>query len=501
MMLALIVTAVLSLLIVTVVTRASLESGLSEFLERQEARQLSNFVLMLAEVYRRNDGWTSLAGNESRWNSLLEVTRPEARPEGRPGDIRDGRSGRPGAAQRDFRPRRRCVPPPRQGENRPDPGDTPSPIRQRGDGRPPNHDRLRFRERLFLLDKDFERIVGAIPSELDVHMAAIDVDGETVGWLGFEPPSITLIPEAVIFLSQQRQSARLSLIAALILATVVAFFLARHLSRPVHQLADTVRRLSTGDYAARTDVSSKDEIGLLACDVNSLADTLDKAEQLRQRWMAEVAHELRTPIAILKGELEALGDGVRQPDVASLMSLRDEVDHLAGLVDDLQMLALSDSGALRFDMQPIDLSGLVRSEADVYRPRYAAREMALELRVDEGIAIDGDVMRLRQLLHNLLENSLRYTHAPGRVELGLSGDRHAAIIWLEDSEPGLSGSQLKRLFDRFYRADESRNRAAGGSGLGLAICRRIVEAHGGTISATDSRLGGVSMRISLPRNP
>ena len=307
-----------------------------------------------------------------------------------------------------------------------------------------------------------------------------------------------LTPEAAIFLSEQRRSGWLSLLVASVLAAVLAFLLARHFSRPISRLGDTVRQLKKGDYASRAEVDSTDEIGLLAEDVNSLATTLEASEQTRRRWMAEIAHELRTPIAILKGELEALRDGIRDHDAASLGSLGEEVDHLAGLVDDLQMLALSDTGALRFNLQSVDLSSLVCSELEVFRPRLEDANIAIELRVEQGAVITGDLMRLRQLLRNLLENSLRYTNPSGQIELGLKSNKGMVAMWLDDSAPGVEPDLLSRLFDRFYRVEESRNRAAGGSGLGLAICNNIIAGHGGTISAQHSRLGGVSIRISLP---
>jgi len=280
-------------------------------------------------------------------------------------------------------------------------------------------------------------------------------------------------------------------------AAALAFFLARNVSRPFRQLGITVRRLSSGEYEARAPAGVYEEIGRLAAHVNQLAETLEKNRTARQRWMADIAHELRTPVAVLKGEIEALADGVREADERMAVSLAEEVNHLAALVDDLQALALADAGALNIRKEPVDVSNLVGQVAEAFRNRLAAREVRLELSVGEEITITGDSHRLRQLVHNLLENSCRYVEEGAQVRLQLNEDR-GVILLLEDSGPGVSNEQLGRLFERFYRAESSRSRSTGGTGLGLSICRSIVEAHGGEIVAKRSAMGGLAIRISLP---
>jgi two-component system sensor histidine kinase BaeS len=462
--LALMATALLSLITMIVITRINFRSGFIEFLQQQETMQLNNLAPVMAEIYQRNGSWAPLAANERLWNRMLNLGRAEEGP---------GRGFRPQSRRHDA-------------------------VRQIQDGMPRDAGRWRFRDRLFLLDHERRRVAGVETPDPEATMVPIEAAGETVGWIGVESLGRFLPPEAGVFLSEQRRSAILSLVAAAVLAALLAFLLARHFSRPISRLAGTVKLLNKGDYAARSGVASADEIGQLAVDVNSLATTLESAEQSRRRWMAEIAHELRTPIAILKGELEALKDGVRSHDADSLGSLAEEVDHLAGLIDDLQMLALSDSGALRFDLQDVELSNLVQTEAAHFRPRFDRADINMVLRLEDRVVIRGDQMRLRQLIRNLLENSLRYTDPGGQLELGLSTDSQTAVVWIDDSAPGVTAEQLSRLFERLYRVEESRNRAGGGSGLGLAICSRIVEAHGGTISARNSRFGGLSIRISLP---
>ena len=259
-----------------------------------------------------------------------------------------------------------------------------------------------------------------------------------------------------------------------------------------------MRELSRGEFVARARVETQDEIGDLAAHVNQLAETLEKNRTARQRWMADIAHELRTPVAILKGEIEALADGVRQADERMSTSLREEVEHLSTLVDDLQTLALSDAGALNIQKTPVDLSQLVVQCVDSFRDRLSARQLTVDLQVTAGVVLAADQQRLRQLLHNLLENSSRYVTQAGQISVLLTRDQAGARLVLEDTGPGLESDQLAHLFERFYRVESSRSRSSGGTGLGLSICKNIVEAHGGSIQAENSVMGGLKLQIELP---
>ena len=213
--------------------------------------------------------------------------------------------------------------------------------------------------------------------------------------------------------------------------------------------------------------------------------------------MADIAHELRTPVAVMKGEIEAVADGIREPDRRTVASLGEEADHLASMVDDLQALALADAGALDLRKEPLRLDDLLGQALDAFQHRLEARGVRLQREIAGPVDITADAQRLRQLLHNLLENSARYVEPGGRLEVSLARGKRA-VLELRDSGPGVSDEQLERLFDRFYRAEGSRSRATGGSGLGLSICRNIAEAHGGRIEAGHSPLGGLSIRVELP---
>jgi two-component system sensor histidine kinase BaeS len=216
--------------------------------------------------------------------------------------------------------------------------------------------------------------------------------------------------------------------------------------------------------------------------------------------MADVSHELRTPLGILKGELEALEDGITPLDANAVASLQAEVARIGGLVEDLHELALSDAGALSYRQEPLDLVPLLQRAAQAHQSRMQAAGLTLQMEALPASAlVSGDAARLLQLLDNLLENCRRYTDAPGTIRIALEAVSGEWQLSIDDSAPGVPAELQDQLFDRFFRVDGSRSRATGGSGLGLAICSNIVQAHGGHISAHPSPLGGVRIAIRLPR--
>ena len=462
-LLAQVVAVVLALLIVTVITRVSLNRGFKDFLEMQEANVLQNLVPTLAEFYDSQGSWNFLRKNPQTWQRIWRLSRSPL------GD----------SAQDGKRPSR--------GMQRPPPG------WQR------TTDRGMLRERLFLLDENKVRIAGAeVDRDVTGSLEPIESNGRVVGWIGFVPMGKVLPPEAQRFLGGQIRITAISLLLALVVAAALAFLLARNVSRPVRQLGDTVRKLSEGEYLASTGIQSRDEIGNLAGHVDRLAATLEKNRTARQRWMADIAHELRTPVAILKGEVEALADGVRPADERMSHSLREEIDHLSALVDDLQTLALSDAGALNIVKEPVDLVDLVRQCVATFEERLAVRGIHAEVVAADSVNITADQRRLRQLMHNLLENCSRYVTRDGQVRACVEKQAGGVVLTLEDSGPGLDEEPLSRLFERFYRVEASRSRSSGGTGLGLTICRNIAEAHDGRIEATHSPLGGLRITVTFP---
>jgi two-component system sensor histidine kinase BaeS len=352
--------------------------------------------------------------------------------------------------------------------------------------------------RLALLDAEQRTVVGNPDVAEEGAVRPVQVDGRTVGWVARTPLRRLSSAAEVSFQQEQQRAAWIIAALAIALAGVLAFVLSRAFVLPLKRLAEATHRLAAGAYSTRVEVRSADELGRLAEDFNRLAQTLERNEALRRRFMADVSHELRTPLAVLSGELEALEDGVRPLTRESLASLRAEIGALGKLVDDVNQLALADSGALAYRKQTVDVVPLLAQALDSHRDRLAERGLAVETAWNGAAPVFGDADRLRQMFRNLLENSARYTDRGGKVRIAARREGEQVRVEFEDSAPGVPGEALPQLFERFYRVDSSRSRANGGTGLGLAICRSIAEAHDGEISATPSPLGGLRVSLSLP---
>jgi two-component system sensor histidine kinase BaeS len=354
--------------------------------------------------------------------------------------------------------------------------------------------------RFTLFDAEHRRIAGfPAPSDNALEKAII-VDGLTVGWIALTPF------ESVSSGAEKRFADAQALVAwgvgggAVLLAAGVAFWASRRLLRPVRQVAQATHRLAAGAYDTRVPETNRDdEIGQLGRDFNQLAHTLQRNEVMRREFMADVSHELRTPLGVLHGELEALEDGVRQLDAPQLASLQGEVATLHKLVDDLYELSLADVGALSYRKAELDLRELIDSTAGAFGERINGSGLQLQIELpNEPLTTFGDERRLRQLFNNLFENSCRYTDAGGALQIKARIEGRSTVVDVMDTAPGVSGEQLPRLFERFFRGEASRNRKSGGAGLGLSICQRIVEAHEGRIEAKPSPLGGLWLRVELP---
>ncbi|MFS2224561.1 two-component system sensor histidine kinase BaeS [Pantoea sp. B65] len=323
-------------------------------------------------------------------------------------------------------------------------------------------------------------------------------NNKVVGWVIGSPPERLTSSADINFDRQQRRTSWLIVGLSTLLAAAVTWLMSRGLLAPVKRLVEGTHHLAAGDFATRVEVGSRDELGRLAQDFNRLASSLEKNESMRRAFMADISHELRTPLAILRGELEAMQDGVRKLTPDAIASLQAEVVTLTKLVNDLHQLSLSDEGALAYRKASTDVVSLLEVVAGSFRARFASRQLSLTLSLPQQAAFFGDADRLMQLFSNLLENSLRYTDAGGGLKISLQQQPGKMLLHFDDSAPGVSDEQRQQIFERFFRTEGSRNRASGGSGLGLAICKNIVEAHGGTLSADHSDLGGLRITVALP---
>ncbi len=355
--------------------------------------------------------------------------------------------------------------------------------------------------RIALLDKDKKRVTGYTRIADDALALPIVVAGETVGWLAVTPFQSVTEAGGERFQQYQLRTSLVMGVFSLLLAMLIAWWIARALLEPVKRVAAATHRLASGDYSGRVVVASNDEVGQLARDFNQLAYTLERNETMRREFMADVSHELRTPLSVLRGELEAIEDGVRTLDQHSMKSLQGEVSMLSKLVDDLYELSLADVGALTYRKATCVLNQLLESSVGMFQERLSARQLRVELELPaQPLTLVADANRLQQLFSNLLENAVRYTDPQGLIRISAVVESDELRIDFMDSGPGVSANQLPRLFERFYRGDASRNRSSGGAGLGLAICHSIALAHGGSLSAEHSPLGGLWLTLRLPRS-
>lgn len=350
-----------------------------------------------------------------------------------------------------------------------------------------------------LLDESGRVIAGNTDIPATALRYPIQVKAQTVGWIAVSPRQRRVTEGERNFLAEQQQSSIYIMIAATLLAILTALLLARLFLAPVRRLAEATQQLIAGHYETRTQVAQQDELGQLAKDFNHLAATLQRNEIMRRDFVADISHELRTPLAILKGELEAIQDGIRKPDAAAIMSLQNETQALSQLVNDLYQISLSDVGGLRYTMTSVDLNRCITQVVQMFQERLDDRQHQFTLTLpNPALILQADEQRLTQLFKNLMENTLRYTDANGIVKLSVTANKKDVLISLQDSTPGVSDTELPKIFERLYRVESSRNRATGGAGLGLPLCQTIVEAHGGKIHAQHSALGGVQIDIVFP---
>jgi two-component system sensor histidine kinase BaeS len=286
--------------------------------------------------------------------------------------------------------------------------------------------------------------------------------------------------------------------AAILVAVVVAVIISARLARPISDLAIASRQVAAGNYAQRVPEGSG-ELGDLAASFNDMAASLEATERRRHELIGDVAHELRTPIASLRGYVEGLAEGVFTPGPDAWRVLGDQASRLARLVDDLSDLGRAE--ALDMVLVPEDLDGqvFVADAAERHRAAADARSIELTVLVERPVRLWADRARVAQVLDNLVGNALRYTQEGGHVRVGAVGRGETIEITVGDTGPGLTADQLGRVFERFYRVDPSRSRDVGGSGLGLAIARALTEAMGGRIWATSPGPGlGTTFTVELP---
>ena len=348
----------------------------------------------------------------------------------------------------------------------------------------------------------------------------IVVEGTTVGRVLLAAPGTALNPAERAFLRGVYLIVLGGSVLAGLTALAVGLISARRVTTPLRSLTAAARRLTSGQRHEPLHIPPATELAELAQAFNSMAAELERQEQLRRQLVADIAHELRTPLSVLRMQIESLEDGIDQPTPATLASLGEEVGLLNRLVDDLRLLSLADAGQLSLSIDTLDAGAAAERALTAAAPR--ARQQQIELRAElpaEPLAVAGDAQRLAQILGNLLENALRYTPAGGSVvvrvrsetkdERRKTNDERAdpplvfhpssfVVFEVSDTGRGIPATELPHIFERFYRADKARARDTGGSGLGLAIVQRLAEMQGGQVWASSAAGQGATFFVALP---
>ncbi len=283
-----------------------------------------------------------------------------------------------------------------------------------------------------------------------------------------------------------------------VLSLLLTIPIARYFTRPIQQLTSATKQASAGDFSVRTDIQRKDELGQLSKHFNHLVKTLESNATSQKNMMADIAHELRTPLAVTLAQVEAIQDGIHEADEKTLGILHQQITTLNHLVNDLYELSLSDLGTMRYEMKQVDVLAVLKQSVNAFKLALAQKNITCDFTYDDKPhLILGDDKRLCQLFYNVLNNAVQYTDEGGTVQVSLVQKNQEFVVVIEDSEPGLEPEQMGKMFDRLYRKESSRNKKSGGSGLGLAIAANIVQAHNGEIHASASELGGVKITIKL----
>jgi two-component system sensor histidine kinase BaeS len=347
---------------------------------------------------------------------------------------------------------------------------------------------------------DAGQLPGRIKPDVQVEKGIpITVDGQRVGTyfnLGIRfDPRVPLTTQ----IRRLYSSLVLASVGAVMASILLGVLLARSLTRPLRELTTATQKVARGDLEQQVPVRSKDELGELAVSFNQMSSDLVKSRDLRRQMTADIAHELRTPLTVVLGHTEALSEGQLPPDPETFDIIFDETKRLNRLVEDLRTLSLSDAGELHLNQQQISPRELLERAAAARKQEARGSGIQLLIEADENLsAVNVDEDRMTQVLVNLLDNALRYTPAGGQISLTARSAAGSVELIVKDSGPGIPEEDMQHLFERFYRADKSRQREEGGSGLGLAIAKSLVESQGGQIQVESKPVEGAKFIIRLP---
>ena len=534
--LALTVLLAVLLLLFVGFSRLGLQRGLGPYVAEIELARMDWLAARLQRMHLLHGGWQTLRTQPELWR---EMRRPGDSPSlrnaqtaasgggGSSNNSSARRSGDNAFAGNEVRSdntgsgnvREPPPPPPDFGapsEGHPfePPPDGPMPDAGSSDhrDRPPPPPGSMLSQRLGVLDAQGRLVAGVRPTPDAARLPLRGTDGTPIGELVLSPPSHLETEADRAFIARQLGFVVWTGIAGLALALLLSWALARRWLAPIGALVDGARGVAAGRLDTRVAVHGDDELARLALTFNDMAEQLGGMEASRRQWIGDVAHELRTPLAAMRAEIEAVQDGVRSFDDKTALRLHRQVMRLIQLVGDLRASLDAAAGSAASALMPVHPLSLLAEAVASMQPRFHQADVAVDTGGLAPLAalapaplVQGDAQQVHRVFLNLLENSVRYTDPGGRLEIKAQIDRSgpapSLVLQFDDTAPGVAAHDLPRLFDRLYRAESSRARATGdlgGSGLGLAICRAIVQSHGGRIAAQPSPLGGLRTTLTLP---
>jgi signal transduction histidine kinase len=346
-----------------------------------------------------------------------------------------------------------------------------------------------------------QRRVGEVLSQAERFAAtSLLAQDQTVGYLVFTPgPVSTLRPAEQFFIDEVRRNLLLAALIAIVLGAVLGLLFSRTLTRPLNRLVVAARAIAAKDLTHRVEPGGTIEVANVAHAFNDMADSLQKAEQLRRNLVADVAHELRTPLSVMQGTLTAQLDGVFPLDLSETAKLYDETRLLSRLVDDLRELAQVEAGQLPLNIGSIDLQRVIATTVDAFDGVASEKHISLnDETADQLPLVKADSERVAQVLRVLISNALRHTPANGKITIGSAAFADSVEVSVHDTGDGIAPHELPYVFERFWRGDKSRARETGGSGLGLAIARQLIEAQNGSIGVESQSGAGSRFWFRLP---
>lgn len=476
----------------------SIGKGMVEYVNTKQSEAIRPLIAEIATEYKINNDWSTLKGEERKFADLVYLKlkdsgflEPQIGFPGPPTELANHEAniqiGPPSAGS---------LPP----ANMPPPGSMPPEF----DRTAPSDIQGEDESSLFyvVLDKTKKVIVGFNYDESQYNTTEIIIVNDVVGYLAVPKRKEILDGYELEFIEQQKDYLWLFVLFTMFLVVVFTLPLAKHMLTPVKIITKGMHQLTQGQYKSLIGSDRKDELGELIRDFNELVFTLDENENARKRWLANISHELRTPVAILRGELEAMLDNVRPINKESIESTNDEVKHLQYLIDDLHQLTSADIGGMHYKKKVENINEWILSEGNKYTGYLSDAGIQLEIKLSKKEAtVFADTSRLCQLFENLINNCIKYSQANVvkiSSEIESSATKPMLILKLEDDGLGVEEKHFANLFEPLYRVEDSRNRKTGGTGLGLSICAHIVAAHQGKISAEQSSLGGLAIVIELP---